>query len=118
MDETAVKSIEECTQELIRSIQESEEYRRFQKLRALADEDTELRGRLADFRRRVYEVQTSGGTLDNYSEQEQLGRYAAEFRKNELVNEYLKAELHVCREIQKVITELVEAIDLDLDEVV
>ncbi|MCD7818626.1 MAG: YlbF family regulator [Lachnospiraceae bacterium] len=112
------KTIEECTQELILSIQNSEEYQHYQRLRTLADENPELHKKLNDYRRRVYRVQTSGETLEYYSEQERLGNYAAEFRKDELVDEYLKAELHVCRTIQKVAFQLADAIDLDLDEVV
>lgn len=111
-------SIEECTQELIRAIHESREYQEYQNLREVTSGDEELHARLNEFRKRVYEVQTSGGTLDNYSDQEQLGTYATEFRKNELVDEYLKAELHVCRMIQKTMFLLAEAIDLDLDDVV
>ncbi|MCD8011680.1 MAG: YlbF family regulator [Lachnospiraceae bacterium] len=109
--------IEECTKALTRSIQETEEYQSFQRLRKVADQDPELHQKLNEFRRRVYDVQTSGETLDFYSEQERLGRDAAEFRKNELVDEYLKTELHICRIIQKVAFQVAEAIDLDLDGV-
>ena len=113
-----MKTIEESTQELIQSIHESEDYQRYQKLRAIAEEDPQMHRQLNAFRRQVYEVQTSGETLDYYSEQEWLGKYATEFRKNELVDEYLKVELRVCRMFQKVAFQLADAIDLDLDEVV
>ncbi|MCD7764329.1 MAG: YlbF family regulator [Lachnospiraceae bacterium] len=109
--------VEECTQALIESIQQTEEYLRYQKLRELTDQDPELRRKLNEFRRRVYQVQTSGETLDHYSEQERLGSDASEFRKNELVDEYLKMELHICRMIQNMAFQIADAIDLDLDDV-
>ncbi|MCC8045887.1 MAG: YlbF family regulator [Clostridiales bacterium] len=112
-----MNTIEKCTQDLIRSIQDTEEYRRYQELRAVADQDPQLRKSLNDFRRRVYQTQTSGETLDHFSEQERLGRDAAQFRKNELVDEYLKMELHICRMIQEISFQLADAIDLDLDDV-
>ncbi|MCD7957565.1 MAG: YlbF family regulator [Lachnospiraceae bacterium] len=110
-------TIEKCTQDLIRSIQDTAEYRRYQELRAVTDQDPQLRKALNDFRRRVYQTQTSGETLDHFSEQELLGRDAAQFRKNELVDEYLKMELHICRMIQEISFRLADAIDLDLDDV-
>lgn len=112
-----MKTIEQCTQDLIRSIQDTVEYRRYQELRAVAEQDPQLRKALNDFRRRVYQTQTSGETLDHFSEQERLGRDAAQFRKNELVDEYLKMELHICRMIQEISFQLADAIDLDLDDV-
>ncbi|MCD8338001.1 MAG: YlbF family regulator [Lachnospiraceae bacterium] len=112
-----MRTIEESTQELIRSIQDTEEYQRYQKLREAVEADSELRGKLNAFRRRVYQAQTSDETLDYFSEQARLGADAAELRKNELVDEYLKMELHICRTIQKIAFELADAIDLDLDAV-
>ncbi len=109
--------VEQCTQDLIESIQETEEYQRYQKLRELIEQDPELRRKLNEFRRRVYQVQTSGEILDHYSEQERLGKDASEFRKNELVDEYLKVELHICRLIQNMSFQIADAIDLDLDDV-
>ncbi|MCD8076383.1 MAG: YlbF family regulator [Lachnospiraceae bacterium] len=112
-----MRTVEESTQELIQSIQNTEEYQRYQKLRIIVEADAELRGKLNAFRRRVYQAQTSDETLDYYSEQARLGMDAAELRKNELVDEYLKVELHICRMIQKTAFELADAIDLDLDAV-
>ncbi|MCC8103717.1 MAG: YlbF family regulator [Clostridiales bacterium] len=112
-----MRTIEESTQNLIRSIQDTEEYQRYQKLQKIVEADPELRGKLNAFRRRVYQAQTSEETLDYFSEQSRLGADATELRKNELVDEYLKTELHICRTIQKIAFELADAIDLDLDEV-
>lgn len=37
-----------------------------------------------------------------------------EFRSNPVVEEYLQAELAVCRMVQNIYTQIAEAIDLDL----
>ena len=43
-----------------------------------------------------------------------LEREGAEFRKDPLVNEYLDAELAICRLFQKINWEIVQNIDFDL----
>ena len=52
-----------------------------------------------------------------YGEQERLCRDAEEFRKNPLVNEFLEAELRVCRIMQKVTESIAAKVDLDLSEI-
>lgn len=113
-----MKSVDKCTQELIQSILESDEYRRYSALRDQIKAMPELRKKLSEFRRHVYEVQNSEQVFDLYKEQENLGKFAAEFRQNELVDEYLKAELRICRELQWVALMIADAVDLDLEGVV
>lgn len=110
--------IKECTKELIRAIQESEEYLRYCEIRDKVKEDPKLRQEINDFRLHVYEVQNSEEPLDMYEEQERLCRDYEEFRKNPLVDDCLKAELAICRIVQKITEELTEAIDLDEEEIV
>ncbi len=112
-----MENIKKCTAALIEAILGSDEYIRFCELRDQVREQPELRTQINAFRQHVFEVQNSKEPLDMYGEQERLCRDFEEFRKNPLVNDFLEAELHVCRILQKITTEITAAIDLDADEV-
>lgn len=109
--------IEQSTRNLIDAIQNSEEYVSFSAARDKLREDPELRSKVNEFRVNVFEMQNSQEPSDPYAEQQRLCRDADEFRKNSLVDEFLRAELSVCRILQKMVAEIVEAVDLDIDEI-
>ncbi len=112
-----MENIKRCTAALIDAILESDEYTRFCELRDQVREQPELRAQINSFRQHVFEVQNSREPLDMYGEQERLYRNFEEFRKNPLVNDFLEAELRVCRILQRITTDIAAAIDLDADEV-
>lgn len=112
-----MEKIKECTVALINAILESEEYRHFCAVRDEVRQTTEMRKQINDFRGHVFEVQNSEEPLDMYGEQERLYRDYNEFRKNPLVDEFLRSELRVCRIMQKVIGDIADAVDLDAEEI-
>ena len=112
-----MEKIKNCTKELIRAILESEEYRQFCDVRDRLEKEPELRRQVSEFRFHVFEVQNSDDITDMYGEQKRLCKESEEFRKNPLVDEFLQAELCVCRIMQKITQDMVKAVDLDIDEV-
>lgn len=112
-----MKQVEMCTQSLVWSIRDSEEYQQFCKIREKFKEQPELREQLNKFRIHVFDIQNSPEPLDMYDEQKKLCKEYEEFRKNPLVNEFLQAELRVCRMLQKITTEIAGAVDLDTYEI-
>ncbi|MDO4322660.1 MAG: YlbF family regulator [Lachnospiraceae bacterium] len=112
-----MENIKECTKALIDAILDSGEYRRFCEVRDQVREKPELRSQINEFRLHVFEVQNSKEPLDMYGEQERLCRDFEEFRKNPLVNEFLEAELRVCRIMQEISTDIAGAVDLDSADV-
>lgn len=112
-----MKKIEACTANLILAIQGSREYRQFQEISAKVKSEPELRTKINEFRKYVYDVQNSSEPLDMYAEQERLCREYEEFRKNPLVDEFLKAELRVCRIIQHTFERIATEIDLDTKDI-
>ena len=109
--------VEECTRELLNAILESREYRDFLKIKEKVSENPELRKKINAFRRHNFEVQNSAEVLDMYDEIDKMYKEYEEFRKNILVDEFLKRELRVCRMIQQVSVELISAVDLDIQEI-
>jgi len=107
--------IQDCTQELIRAILESDEYREFGRIRDKVREQPRLREEINRFRQHVFEVQNSQEPLDMYGEQERLCRDYDAFRRNPLVNDFLQSELRICRLIQQISMEIADSVDLDTD---
>lgn len=112
-----MENVNACTQALIKAIQESEEYIHFSKLRDQVKEQPELRRQINEFRLLVFQVQNCQEPLDMYAEQLRLCRDYEEFRKDTLVNDFLQAELRICRMLQKITEDVADAVDLDSDEV-
>ena len=109
--------IEQCTKNLGDAILNSREYQDFLKIRGKVAQDPELRRKINAFRKHNFEVQNSAEVLDMYDEIDKMYKEYEEFRKNILVDEFLKRELRVCRIIQQVNIELISAVDLDTKEI-
>ena len=67
-----MNQIETCTESLVKAIQESQEYRRFCRVRDEVKKNPELHAKIGAFRRHVYEVQNSREPLDMYGEMERI----------------------------------------------
>ena len=67
-----------------------------------------------EFRRRNFQMRKDGENLDLYEEIDRLGEEFAKLRSEPLVNEYLAAELAVCRLFQKINRSLLEQVEFDL----
>ncbi|MDE6888101.1 MAG: YlbF family regulator [Eubacterium sp.] len=109
-----MSQVNEALEGLIQAIWEGEEYQRYQKIRAKVHEIPELEQRINAFRKKNYEVQNRTDECKLYDQVDGLEREGIEFRKDPLVNEYLSAELGICRLFQRINWELVRNIDFDL----
>ena len=100
--------------ELIRAIRSSEEYRSFEEAKHRLDQKPEKRRSADAFRRRNFEFQNSEESM---SAQAQVAMYheREELRHDSLIDEYLKAELIMCRLLRQVSLGIMESVDLDLD---
>ena len=112
-----MKKIDNCTTTLIELIKSSREYLQFQEISSKVKKEPELRERILAFRKHIYDVQNSNEPLDMYAEQERLYQEYQEFRKNPTVDEFLKAELRLCRVVQHVMGRIATEIDLDTKEI-
>jgi cell fate (sporulation/competence/biofilm development) regulator YlbF (YheA/YmcA/DUF963 family) len=108
------ESVEKAMAGLVHAVWESSEYRRYQDIRRKVHEQPELEQRIHAFRKKNYEVQNFADGRSLYEKVDGLEREGLELRKDPLVNEYLDAELGICRLFQKINWELVQNIDFDL----
>ena len=100
--------------ELVKAIASSEEYRMFEEAKRRLDTEPEKRKKADDFRRRNYAFQNSE---DSMSAQAQVAMYHEReaLRRDTLIDEYLKAELIMCRLLRQVTLGIMETFDLDLE---
>ena len=113
-----MNQINEALEGLIQAIWEGEEYKSYQEIRAKVHEQPELEQKIHAFRKKNYEVQNLTDERSLYDRMDNLEREGTEFRKDPLVNEYLRAELAICRLFQRINWEIVKKMDFDLGFVI
>ena len=70
---------------------------------------------MCDYRRRNFELQNMDVNDNMFDEVMRFQMENADIRKNALANEFLKAELSVCRMLQDITRTISERIELDVD---
>ncbi len=110
MDEEVRRKLEE----LMKAIRESEEYRQFEEVKLRLNAEPEKKRKADAFRRKNFEFQNSE---EGYSSRAQVDMYheREELRKDQLIDEYLNAELIMCRLLRQISLRVMESADLELD---
>lgn len=112
-----MNEVEKYTKQLVQAIQESQEYQDFCKLREELRQDPKLREKMNEMRVKNFELQNTAPSEELYRDLNSIWKEFREFRKNPLADEFLKAELAVCRMLQQITNELTMAMDLDTKEI-
>lgn len=105
--------IEESLENLVHAVKNSQEYKDYQKMQALIHLEPEKERAVHEFRRRNFELHKCRD-VDLYTEMDRLEKEFAPLRAEPYVNEYLAAELAVCRMVQRINYRLMEEIEFDL----
>ena len=105
--------IDEILENLITAIKESKEYQEYLRLRDLIHQEPDKERVVNELRRRNFELQKCRN-VDLYTEMDRLENEFAPLRAEPYVNEYLAAELAICRMIQRINFRLMEEIEFDL----
>lgn len=108
-------SIDVCLDALIDAVLSSEEYRQYRALQEQISLEPEKEKAINNFRRRNYLLQRNKDNIDLFDEIDKLEQEFREFRKEPLVEEYLSAELSVCRLVQRINRKLMEQVDFDTE---
>lgn len=98
--------------QLVTEMKKSEEYLRFQKIQAKVADIPGLQQQIDDFREIWYRLQQSND-VDLFEKIDHVEMEYAAFRENPFVQEYLAAELAVCRMVQKVNWTILANLDFD-----
>ncbi|MGI6685982.1 MAG: YlbF family regulator [Bacillota bacterium] len=111
-------SVNDRAHELARTLQESEEYRRYAEAKEKLQSDEENANMLQEFRRKQIELQIAEMTGEDIENSlEQLENIYQLLSMNPIINEFLTAEYRLARlmtDVQKIIGEALDLwIDLD-----
>ncbi len=107
--------IEKSIQELVGQIKGSREYQEYQKINEEVKKNPELKSQIDLFRKRNFEMTVNQSERDWLAEMENFEREYAEFRKNQLVSDFLAKELALCRLLQKVNYGVFGNLDFEVD---
>ncbi len=98
---------------LIEVVKNSPEYKEYQRMRELVHQEPEKEKAINEFRKRNFELHKCRN-VDLYAEMNRLEGEFAPLRAQPYVNEYLAAELAVCRMVQRINYGLMREIEFDL----
>lgn len=102
---------------LIGAIKEGNEYQRYMQCEEKLQEQPELRGKIDEFRAAVFRFNNDERNGDLFEQIDQFERNYREFRKNPVVNEYLEAELDVCKLLQRVADRIQTSVDIKIPQI-
>lgn len=103
------------TAELAQAVADSEEYKSYLHYLEEIKKQPELYEKVCDYRRRNFELQNMDVADNMFDEVMRFQMENAGIGKNELVNEFLKAELSVCRMLQGITRVIADSVELDTD---
>lgn len=107
--------VDELAAELAQAILNSDEYKNFLRCRTEISKNPQLYQAVNELRRHNFEIQNSEGVQDMYDEVVKLYDRYAYVRTNIVANQFLRAELSVCRMIQDIQRTLLADIEFDVE---
>ena len=91
------------------------DYQSYLKLEAELDKDKDLKKRVDEFRLRNFSLQKEEN-VDLFDAVDDIDREFVELRKNPVVEEYLEAELSVCKMVQRVLNAIHNEVKIDVPQ--
>ena len=100
--------VAEATKKFMEEIRKSDD---FQKNRI--KQQPELFAKVQEYRKKNYELQTGAQGDELFDKMEVFERENENFRKNPLVDDFLRAELALCRMIQEIYVQITAGLDFE-----
>lgn len=107
--------VDELASELATAIIESDEYKNFIRCKTEISKNPQLFQAVNELRRHNFELQNSEGITDMYDEVVKIFDKYAYIRTNIVANQFLRAEISVCRMVQDIQRTMLENMDFDVD---
>lgn len=107
--------IKQYTLQLSAALRRSDAYQALREADKKIKEKPELRKRVDAFRRQNYLLQNTENYDDLFADMQILENEYADIYKNSLIQEYLEAELQMCRTIRWCADEILTAVDLEIE---
>lgn len=108
-----MREIDKALDSLVQAIRTSEEYADYQQMKIRLHEQPDLERRVNEFRKKNFDMQNDSN-IDLYEEVDNFEGANRELRSNQLVVEYLSAELAFCRVVQNINWKIIEGLDFEI----
>lgn len=109
-----MNQVDACLDKLIAAVLESDEYQCYQEIREKIKLEPEKERAIHQFRKRNFMLQRSKDNIDLFDEIDRLEQEFSKFRQEPLVEDYLSAELALCRLVQRINRKLMEQVEFDV----
>lgn len=107
--------IEHITKAFAKNIKDTEEYQRFAFEKDKINRYPELKQQLDAYRKMVYDFQNNTDESKLFDEVDRMMEVSDSIRANPDANEFLTAELALCRLMQEIYSELTIELKFDMD---
>lgn len=106
--------IQAKTGELIDFIRRGKVYSRYREAEKVLAQKSELKAWMNEFRSRMYRMNNDGSEVDLFDEVDRVEQEYRDLRKIPEVNEYLEAELELCKLFKKVEMQINQELDFSI----
>lgn len=106
-----------ASREYVKAIKNTAVYKNYRIQLERIKKEPELYEQVNEFRRRNYEIQNTSGVDDLFDKIDAFEREYEKFRENPIVDDFLRAELALCRMMQEIDIMLTEELDFDMGSV-
>lgn len=110
-----MREIDRLKFELAEAVRNSEEYTNYIYYKNLLAENPTLERSVNELRLQTFKFQNMEDTSDTFEEISEIRRRFEYVRTQDLANDFLNAELCLCRMVQNIYKAIIEDIDFDLD---
>lgn len=110
-----MNTVDESLNHLIEAVRNSKEFQDYQIVKAKVEKYPEKKRSLDKYRTRMYKIQNNHGETDLYHHIDEIERESERFRQDALIDEFLTAELALCRMVQRINWTLIEELHFDME---
>lgn len=111
------EQLDKASREYVRAIKATQIYANYRRQLCRIKQQPEIYKKVNEFRRQNYEIQNTGQVDELFDKIDAFEREYEKFRENPLVDDFLKAELALCRMMQKIDIYITEELDFDMGSV-
>jgi len=110
-----MRDVDRLKYELAKAVRSSEEYLNYLKCKKLLAEKPDIERTVDEMRRQRFEFQNSEDYDNSFEAIEDINRRFENVSSQDVADDFLKAELCLCRMVQDICKTIIEDIDFNLD---
>lgn len=112
-ENSSMLAVKKSLDDLIVSLENCDDFKRYKEASSQVRMHPEKEQRLHELRKRNYLLQNSREPVDLFAETERLEREYADVYQDPLLQEFLSAEVAVCRIVQQVNRAMIDSLDFE-----